>query len=453
MSLIEKIEKIFPDIIERLDENGVEKTTYKLDDILEKGKKYTMYYTEIYSGSSYESFINEPFEFERESMHFRNRFTKRKSKKFLEDEYADIDKEETEDFYIKAIPDKKPFICEISEISEIFIAHIINYILCNIERHHWKFKLRLIMMHSVYRNESRETGTTFEDLIIDYFKESFMTLKIRTNDEKDKAFFEKLTNNYFFKFMCKYNLPLTLQSKEQNYFFREKGEKYKNYYEDIYKGINPELFYNEKLFTYFTKAMTSDDVLVKFLSFYHIIEYNFDKLFNDYIIKEIKGWLNDPEISMEDDDTILKFVDKVKKIKGKSIEEGQGNESEAFLLVLKKYIEPDKLKQKLSSLTKDKIKEKYKVLIEENNMLEYYKNNSVVFASDKLRINFNDNSSMLSSIEKRIYKTRNSLVHSKYNHNYKTYNHNKDEDSLRKEIPLIRAIAIDIIINTSENFS
>lgn len=51
---------------------------------------------------------------------------------------------------------------------------------------------------------------------------------------------------------------------------------------------------------------------------------------------------------------------------------------------------------------------------------------------------------------KRIYFTRNSLVHSKSGKNQERYKPYKDESELKKEIPLVKAIAELIIINSSK---
>ena len=184
-----------------------------------------------------------------------------------------------------------------------------------------------------------------------------------------------------------------------------------------------------------------------------IIENYFDSLYNEYIITDMKRWLADPQLSLDRDSDILKFVDKAKKFKGKSSKDGRGNESDALLLVLNNYIDLEKLKVKLSTnFTNEKVKKIYGVNIDENNILDFYERNSVKFLEDKYKINFNskDPKTVYSNIRNRIYDTRNSLVHNKDSYNLKKYHPYDDENELRKEIPLIKVIAMEIIISTSD---
>lgn len=202
--------------------------------------------------------------------------------------------------------------------------------------------------------------------------------------------------------------------------------------------------------------MSSTDIATQYLSFYHIIEYYFDSLYNEYIIAEMKRWFANPQLSLDKDSDILKFVDKAKKFKGKSSKDGQGNESDALLLVLENYVDLKNLKEKLSTnFTKEKVKKIYGVNIDENNILDFYKRNSVKFLEDKYKINFNSKKSktVYSNIRNRIYDTRNSLVHNKDRYNLKKYHPYDDESELRKEIPLIKMIAMEIIISTSNKIN
>ena len=52
--------------------------------------------------------------------------------------------------------------------------------------------------------------------------------------------------------------------------------------------------------------------------------------------------------------------------------------------------------------------------------------------------------------ERAVYFTRNALVHSKSSKNKERYKPYKDERDLQKEIPLVKAVAEAIIINSSD---
>lgn len=81
--------------------------------------------------------------------------------------------------------------------------------------------------------------------------------------------------------------------------------------------------------------------------------------------------------------------------------------------------------------------------------LQYYKENKVSF-SNAPTIGWSDNQGVITQIAKRIYFTRNSLVHSKSGKNKERYKPYKDEKQLQKEIPLMKAVAELIIINSSK---
>ena len=95
------------------------------------------------------------------------------------------------------------------------------------------------------------------------------------------------------------------------------------------------------------------------------------------------------------------------------------------------------------------MKSVYQTEIEENNACDFYNNNSVSFLDKDYKINFSDEKNVKNKIQKRIYTIRNSIVHNKDSHTLNTYNPYDDEEELRKEIPLIEAVATEIIINTS----
>jgi len=83
-------------------------------------------------------------------------------------------------------------------------------------------------------------------------------------------------------------------------------------------------------------------------------------------------------------------------------------------------------------------------------LLEYYKSNMVPFSNgDQVNFNESDVDNIYRKLALRIYKTRNSIVHSK-EINKPTFRPFKDDKDLLKEIPLIRFVAEEIIINSAE---
>ena len=436
MSLAKKIEENYKRIVNMLAENGIEISTDKLDSILKDNKEYQFNYTKIYSENTYEAFLNLPLEIKGNQQFFSS------------EENKEID------FYQRNVEEQKKCIYEISEISDIYIAYILNYILESRNEVYIE-NLNRILRRIIFNYKFRRNNqfNTLEDYIIEEFKRIYITLKIKSKKSIDYEVFKSLKNSYLFNFMCTFDIVLTTQTKEKNELFMEAHNYHEKYDEKKILDIEPKVIYNADLIIHFKKAMSSTDIATKYLSFYHIIEYYFDSLYNEYIITDMKRWLADPQMSLDRDSDILKFVDKAKKFKGKSSKDGRGNESDALLLVLNNYIDLEKLKVKLSTnFTNEKVKKIYGVNIDENNILDFYERNSVKFLEDKYKINFNskDPKTVYSNIRNRIYDTRNSLVHNKDSYNLKKYHPYDDENELRKEIPLIKVIAMEIIISTSD---
>ena len=89
----------------------------------------------------------------------------------------------------------------------------------------------------------------------------------------------------------------------------------------------------------------------------------------------------------------------------------------------------------------------------DNTAIDYYQTTSVSFADDGKTANFDEEAEKVySAIRDRIYATRNAIVHSKHGERlrYEPFKHDKQ---LAKEIPLIRAIAEEIIINSAERIN
>ncbi|MBC6129596.1 hypothetical protein HCA00_12360 [Listeria booriae] len=63
-------------------------------------------------------------------------------------------------------------------------------------------------------------------------------------------------------------------------------------------------------------------------------------------------------------------------------------------------------------------------------------------------IDWSNKIKIIDKVVDRIYTTRNSLVHNKSGKKDSSYNHNKDKQYLKMEIPLVKAIA-EIIIEDS----
>ncbi|MFG3613178.1 hypothetical protein [Rummeliibacillus stabekisii] len=115
-------------------------------------------------------------------------------------------------------------------------------------------------------------------------------------------------------------------------------------------------------------------------------------------------------------------------------ENGSGNEQQSLNYVLNKYItDIDSFKNRI---TEDE--------------LNYYRQNTAKFSKGNQIDWDKEYKKVINAISTRIYKNRNSLIHSKSTKKDETYHPYKDREELKKEIPLIKSIAETIIEMNSE---
>ena len=159
------------------------------------------------------------------------------------------------------------------------------------------------------------------------------------------------------------------------------------------------------------------------------------------MISSVKEILLHPGFSAKKPKDISKIINVVQQ-KTKIAKEGfQGSELEALELTIKAFISTEELLANLCEY--------------DPALIGYYKTHEVSFSNGDT-VNFEDvlNEKLPKKIAARIYKTRNSLVHSKSNNtrvkDRGIYHPFSDEKELAKEIPLMKLIAEAIIIKSAE---
>ena len=198
----------------------------------------------------------------------------------------------------------------------------------------------------------------------------------------------------------------------------------------------PRRKYISNLVYQYQLAVSNDSPLLQFISFYHVVEHFFDEIYSQDLIDTVTNMITDPGFSSkknQDEKKLIKFIEDKKRQRG---DDFSYNEKVALQLTLEKYIKPEEIKTKI---------EEYDVTL-----IDYYKNNPVSFSNGP-RVDFTSDAldQTFKNLTSRIYNTRNATVHSKEGDKprYIPFEHDKE---LFKEIPLIRMIAEDIIINSSE---
>lgn len=211
---------------------------------------------------------------------------------------------------------------------------------------------------------------------------------------------------------------------------------------DVTELMAPQLSYKQELVEQYYMAITSEDPFVKFVGFYHIMEYFYEDVYNEDILNNIQHIIQHPGFSAKRKKDIVKIVDLVKRKTRQSKEQFQGSELEALELTLKKFVDITELINDLVEVSPS--------------IIEYYKTTEVNFSKgDAVDLRDIFNEKLYKKLAARIYKTRNALVHSKSNESrvnersvYRPFDNSQD---LLNEIPLMKFISEAIIINSASS--
>ena len=199
----------------------------------------------------------------------------------------------------------------------------------------------------------------------------------------------------------------------------------------------PMRFYNTDVLDFYEVAIETKDPFTQFISFYHIIEHFFDEIYKKKIVEKFQNEITSPEFSYKSEQKIYNLAKSMHQALKNSESNGKGNELESLKYVLTEFVPTDKLIERLNQL--------------DPSSKDFLQGNPVTFANEtKTKIAWNDINGVYTNLAKRIYETRNALVHSKSEQSKKRYNPHKDRRSLLKEVILIQSVAELVIINSSK---
>lgn len=310
------------------------------------------------------------------------------------------------------------------EISDLMVWNIIKGI--DLESFRGRFLAFLPRL-------SRDTDMNLFNLLRICLRNPYSII-ISYEESIDKRKLNDYINSFLFNFCYNYGYSFrAMNSLDEllNIRYRDKNSSYKD------EELNaPRLSYKQDLTEHYHMAVSSEDPFVQFIGFYHIMEYFYEEIYKEGVINNVKEILLDPSFSTKRKKDIMKLVDLINK---KRTENTVGSELEALELTLSKYIDIEKIREKLNEIDKD--------------IIDYYKNNTVNFSNGDVVDLRGDKEIIFKKLANRVYKTRNSLVHSKSNEVrvkergiYKPF---KDSKALLKEIPLLKTISEEIIIKSA----
>ena len=314
---------------------------------------------------------------------------------------------------------------ELSKPTDEYLLFILDAL---IESEYWKDIFRFFLLR-VIRERTGMEKTEFFEFLSKFLR--IYTLKIRSREPMSSDRFSKLATSFLFN--LSYNLDIAvIEVRFLHELARSKITRIRRSRE-----IEPPCrIYNPDLVYHYQMAISTDSIPLQFLSFYHVIEHFFYDIYHEDLINTIKAKITSPDFSYKrkrDLENLIKLISQ--KIKYKD-EELLYNEQEALYLTLKKYVRLDNLIAKLREY--------------DESLIEYYQKNKVSFSKGaSINFSLSDTENIFRQIADRIYRTRNSIVHSKEGGKPRYVPFRNDKE-LTMEIPLIRFIAEEIIINTSK---
>ena len=299
------------------------------------------------------------------------------------------------------------------EISDVIVWNIIKEIdLESLKRTFMIFPPRL----------RGDEGENLFNLLRVCFRNPY-SLIVSYKKDIDKNKLNDYINSFLFNFCYNYGYSFRIMNSLDellNIRYRNKNSSYKSEELDA-----PRLLYKQDLTEQYHMAVSSEDPFVQFIGFYHIMEYFYEEIYKEGVVNNVKEILLDPGFSTKRKKDIMKLVDLINK---KRTESTVGSELEALELTLRKYIDIEKIIEKLNEIDED--------------IIEYYKNNKVNFSNGDAIDLIGDKKHIFKKLANRVYKTRNSLVHSKSNevrlNERGIYKPFKDSKALLKEIPLLK---------------
>lgn len=235
------------------------------------------------------------------------------------------------------------------------------------------------------------------DLLTILYKE-YVTLRITSKKVRKEEDFEKLEDAFIFNMNYNTDIGIRPTYDFENLHNRRINNKFRN--GDMSEISTPKRIYKKELVEQYNMASIADDSFIQYLCYYHILEHFYESVYKDELIRIVKEQLTSPAFSIKKDKEIITLIDKIKSKIKKDRENFDGDELESLELVIKKYVNVDELYKKINDINDE--------------LANYYDKKGVSF-SKGIPINFKDKDNIFKNIAKRIYFTRNALVHYKSN--------------------------------------
>jgi hypothetical protein len=198
----------------------------------------------------------------------------------------------------------------------------------------------------------------------------------------------------------------------------------------------PRRLYRTELVHHYQLGISAESPMLRYICFYQVAEYWFERIYEEDLVDQVQASITSPSFSFRRKRDIAELIKQVSKAVQVRNDELAINEQVALRLTLQKYVDLGRLATELGEF--------------DERLIDYLASTKVPFSDgDPVRLVDNDPMSTYSSLSRRIYKTRNAIMHSKDGAKSRFVPF-ADDHALLPEIPLMRLIAEQIIVATSE---
>lgn len=192
----------------------------------------------------------------------------------------------------------------------------------------------------------------------------------------------------------------------------------------------PRRIYNSELLSYYNLALSSDSLLLGYIALYKILEYFFPIAAENALHKRMMEKLITPDFSHTKPKQLRELAKIIRQF------DQRMDEQKMLVTVIDTYFSPNEIIDWVNEhekLTKEKYYTLSQKVLGETFVLD--------MNPDKLS----------SSLAKRIYHTRNVLVHNKEDEPYRFIPFTGQEENLTKEIPIVLFLVEQLIIKTGKD--
>lgn len=261
----------------------------------------------------------------------------------------------------------------------------------------------------------------------------WLTLKISSEKTLPASLFARYTHAFLFQIA--YNLDVSLVPQRLIEEMVRSGRINRMRRSRVEEIDPPRRVYNEDLVQHYLLAVSTENPVIEYLSYYHVLEYFFEIVFNDDLVNSVRDSITNPAFSYKRKSDISKLINSIKRSLQIRSETITFSEVEALKLCIERFASMPDLVEKLNAY--------------DEALLDFYKSNKVEFSGGpEVDLQLPDSEAVSKTLAKRIYQTRNSLVHSKEGERSK-YTPFKDDRALVKEVPLLRFISEMVIVHDS----